>query len=622
MSAEVLADSEEHLSSMFSPIKAASPPPPKQTTRKRLMIGSLFGGPAPIAKSCITCGKTKCNCTHRASPSPSVASAQKEVWHLEVDQWEDKHTKPSSDQHFTSREKNELRRWYENLSSFSKGYIPSDELIIHLVTGNIINDERGLREVLSSPADQPPRNFSFFNFLRSIEKSGDPFYRRQLKLLVTLSRPMSKDSSVSLTLAHSQNRRKQLLDRMIDDTEIKQGQADSVLLKNDVNGKGGNSHNTDNFIGTVSKVITDEKTSFSLARQSRKLANQIKSFVSPVAKKGQRRRPSLHTTAVQDVLSKHLGDSDSDSDGDEVGIVNAFPPSQLSPCKTKLSSSPIAPPLWTKEDMDDTLAQTISRAVPSPLQNKIPPRRMIKKQRSFDQLVLTKQKSFNELHIQRQDSFGPKTSFTDKNASKDDDDNYGDVDEGECDIFDCLDRQIMEKTLKAGSLDILPPPLSEILSSPVKKISKRHSTDFTMTRMGSNHNLDESSIPHLPDLSAAPMRRLPGPTNIRRSQSNIYAENESRPFTPIDKSTKQLHDDLKMKSLVTPQEKRQALRDARKHGSSKILTSSSAVKAPQPQQQLVGSISTHSFHSLSKDFSDQDTPNDYGTLYDFVQSME
>jgi hypothetical protein len=408
----------------------------------------------------------------------------------------------------------------------------------------------------------------------------------------------------------------------------------------------------DSYIDTMTKMIEGDKNALVQAKKSKKAPTRSASLSPhPVSLQQQPVRPA-NLTPLDTAFSHDLCDDEFVIS--QTRVLDDFPPSHLTPFPLhQVPASPIAPPLWDKEKMSLTQAQTMCLAPPPPhrkaMERDPPPRR--RTQKSFDQLVLTKQKSFDQLHVQRSDSFGPRTSFSFGSRSSfsvkamDGGDELSagsdDHSDGDGDLMDYLDKQILEKTLKAGSLDGFQTPLSDasvVQISPIKRPKRsahppahRSSAHHISPHLGDSSDSNspshsESSIPHLPDLSPPPKRHLTRVNSIKRSNS--------KPFTPVDSAAKQRQEELKMKKLITPQEKRQAMKESRRQDSNLGLKGS---------QKQMSSVS-NSFKSLSRDLSkviigdDSGSSSsasklqlevtggapkqDFGTLYDFVQKME
>lgn len=715
---------DEQSSVMFSPIKVITPPPPsngrKSMTRKQLPLQLDLDTGSPlqvqatpvkvhVPRACISCGRKRqqCKCiqTRLAPPVAAAAAAKDELWHLDVDNWQSKHSKPSSpSDYFNVREKAALRRWFESLSHFSQGSIPSDDLIFQLISSNIINDEKGLRMLLQN--EKSPLNFTFCGFMALLERrQTNAQYRRQLKHLVALTRPKSKGGQIlSVPVVVAERRRKKLLDSMIEDTVRRQGEVDSIYQEHtdkdshayaNISEKQQKRHQQrlerrqleskkemDSYINTVKKVIDDDKNAFMEDKKLQKLA----ALPTSLRQKTNKKRSGVGVRAAgynffDELELEDDGISNSSRSGDRN---RGFPPPLLAPVVWGEHGLEMDTKVEVEVDLKmekenevefgnriqadvDANAKTISRLIPPPRNQKQQQslsraRHPLRKQKSFDQLVLTKQKSFHRLHVQRRDSFGPRVSCNssdDEDYHNDDDDDYvGDCDggsEGAVDIFDQLDRQILERNRRSEkALVPLPAASAAVLQvSPVKRpsrreaIARRHhypspSARKQQTKLRSVSDTDsgidaaphpllsnDSSTPnsgmlHLPglsDLSPPPPKRghLSGP-RVNCSQRC----DSSKPFTPVDSAAKQRREEAKMKVLVTPQDNKIALKASKKQGRRQ--------KGSRPHNQLVGSVSTHSFESCSSSKDEGDPGIDLAlhppskefgvTLYDFIQNME
>ena len=634
-------------------------------------------------RACITCGKKagQCKCLQTKLPPAATATAAKDdLWHLEVDSWQTKHAKPSSpSDYFNVQEKADLRRWFESLSSFSQGCIPSNALIFQLISSNIINDEKGLRTLLQH--EKSPATYTFYSFMALMEKRQTKAeYRRQLKCLVALSRPKSKGGQgllLSVSAVVAERRRKKLLDGMIQDTMRRQGEADSVF---DLQAPDIDSHA---YVSVSERQ--QKRDELRLQRQQRKSQKHMDSYIDTVqqvidddrnALKKSKQLSSLPVSLRQQQNKKRI------SEGGYNGCFDHIDHEDSSWDRTKHkdkgkdkvrgdAASPLPPLLWgehgleKEREMDrdfrqslahDTVnanAKTIARLIPprdqqkqqkqqqqqqqSSLSHLCSPKRSkprLQKQKSFDQLVLTKEKSFHRLHIQWSDSFAPKASCSFLDGSDDDsNDDYNDDDDsdanmsdyaGACDgagdIFDQLDRQILEKTLqnlcplKSSAASSLlqvtpvkrPPRMAKVHPAPLPRVQ-------AVTSTPSSSGGTPLLLTHVPDLSPPPPNRGP----LRRVHD--IERGNSKPFSPVDK---QQLEQSKMKTLLTPQDKRNALKASKKQESHQRQH-----KANRSSKQPLGLNSQYSGDSSSSSHAIALHPpskEDHlgGTLYDFVQHME
>ena len=565
---------------------------------------------APLANDCHTCGKGRCRCTSTNGPLPTP---EKVLWRLEDEsaKYRRSNSLSSGPEPFTLREKNVLRRWYENLSSFRHGYISSDDLIGHLITSNIISDEKSLRDMFQAPVDESPRDISFLKFIMIVEKYKNENHMKQLKLLALHKKSSYIEGSV--TPKRSNDGRKKIM-------QVR-NETISVYSGEEKNNEKHTVQPPDSLLNPIVKdddnndPYVDQKTSNKCCNSSR-LSMSLKQ--RRVAKGA---RGDVDVSSIPPLDCFH-SESDEEDRSNSQNSQQSMNGSAEKICSKPINISPINQSLplheseRNKEQSVDNFAKTISRQVSLEHNSRKQP--SLKKQRSFDELVLTKENSFDKLHIPRKESFAPRTAFS--NIFDDDDDESVD-DFSDCDhadIFDQLDKEIFEKTLPAGalsrengsSLKVSPVKRqrkvpSEIPNLPLVKLDiDNHDWDHCSTLTTNSIDVSESDegSDHFPDLmNSPPPRRLLRVNSTKKNDMNI--------FSPVDSSEKLRRQELNMRVLITPQDK--------------IATNSPKKQGLRTRKKIRGSVSNHSFLSCSKDFDKMKCDDlDFDSLHDFMQHMK